>query len=50
MEKLLQTMPALWGVQDKVTASDLGKGKFLINFASEEDLKSVLRKGPFHYN
>ncbi|WZZ70815.1 hypothetical protein YC2023_082185 [Brassica napus] len=50
VEKLLQTMPTQWGVQDRVTANDLGNGKFLINFTSEEDLNSVLRKGPFHYN
>ncbi|KAH0872558.1 hypothetical protein HID58_069920 [Brassica napus] len=31
-------------------ANYLGNGKFLFNFSCEEDLKSVLRKGPFHYN
>ncbi|KAF3596701.1 hypothetical protein DY000_02021670 [Brassica cretica] len=44
VEKLLQTMPTQWGVQDRVNANDLGNGKFLINFTSKEDLNSVLRK------
>ncbi|KAL0749881.1 hypothetical protein Bca101_031884 [Brassica carinata] len=48
--KLIQTMPAQWEMQDKITANDLGNGKFLMNFATEEDLQSVLRQGPFHYS
>ncbi|CAG7862444.1 unnamed protein product [Brassica rapa] len=43
-------MPTQWGLQDQITANDLGKGKFLFKFTNEEDLKSVLQKGPFHYN
>ncbi|KAH0927764.1 hypothetical protein HID58_020020, partial [Brassica napus] len=50
VEKLLQTMPAQWGLADKITANDLGNGKFLLNFTTEEDLNFVLRQGPFHYN
>uniref|UniRef100_A0A0D3A8Q9 DUF4283 domain-containing protein n=1 Tax=Brassica oleracea var. oleracea TaxID=109376 RepID=A0A0D3A8Q9_BRAOL len=42
-------MPAQWEMQDKITANDLGNGKFLLNFATEEDLLSVLRQGPFQY-
>ncbi|KAL0899218.1 hypothetical protein Bca101_083179 [Brassica carinata] len=48
--KLLQTMPAQWKMQDRITANDLGNGNFLLNFSNEEDLQSVLRQGPFHYN
>ncbi|CAN6843349.1 unnamed protein product, partial [Brassica oleracea] len=43
-------MPTQWGLQDRITANDLGKVKFLFNFTNEEDLMSVLQKGPFHYN
>ncbi|KAF3597749.1 hypothetical protein DY000_02022879 [Brassica cretica] len=50
VEKLLQTMPSQWGMADRITANDLRNGKFLFNFSCEENLKSVLRKGPFHYN
>ena len=50
VEKLLQKMPSQWGMEDRITANDLGNGKFLLNFTSEEDLSSVLRQGPFHFN
>ncbi|KAL0713569.1 hypothetical protein Bca4012_020547 [Brassica carinata] len=50
VEKLIQSMPERWGMQDKITANDLGNGKFLLNFSNEEDLKYVLRRGPFHFN
>ena len=50
VEKLISHMPTQWGVQDRVTANDLGNGKFLFNFSSEGDIKLVLQQGPFHYN
>lgn len=37
-------------MQDRVTANDLGNGRFQYNFTSEEELNEVLSKGPFHYN
>ncbi|WZZ34893.1 hypothetical protein YC2023_018294 [Brassica napus] len=36
--------------QKKITACDLGNGRFLFNFDNEEDLMSVLNQGPFHHN
>ena len=30
MEKLLQTMPSQWGLAERITANDLGNGKFLL--------------------
>lgn len=50
VEKLLQTMHVQWSLSDRITANDLGNGKFLFNFITEDDLNSVLRQGPFHYN
>ncbi|KAG2270359.1 hypothetical protein Bca52824_064914 [Brassica carinata] len=50
VEKLLQTMPAQWGLAERITANDLGNGKFLFNFSNVEDLNYVMAKGPFHYN
>ncbi|KAL0650120.1 hypothetical protein Bca4012_092811 [Brassica carinata] len=50
VEKLIQYMINKWGMEDRVTANDLGNGKFIFNFTSEEDIKEVLRQGPFHYN
>lgn len=48
--KLIQFMPTQWKMEDHITANDLGNGKFLFNFSSEEDLQEVLRQGHFHYN
>lgn len=50
VEKLLQTMPSQWGLAERITANDLGNGKFLFNFTNEEDLNYVMAKGPFHFN
>ncbi|KAF3566153.1 hypothetical protein DY000_02016192 [Brassica cretica] len=50
IEKLLQKMPSHWGLADRITANDLGNGKFLFSFTTEEDLQSVLCQGPFHFN
>ncbi|KAF3522866.1 hypothetical protein F2Q69_00047379 [Brassica cretica] len=50
VEKLLHKMPSHWGLADRITANYLGNGKFLLNFTTEEDLQSVLRQGPFHFN
>ena len=43
-------MPTEWKLQDRITANDLGNGKFLFTFESEEDLQYILQQGPFHYN
>ncbi|KAL0707267.1 hypothetical protein Bca4012_073693 [Brassica carinata] len=48
--KLLQHMLTEWKLQDRIIANDLGNGKFLFNFETEEDLQYVLQQGPFHYN
>ncbi|KAF3552916.1 hypothetical protein F2Q69_00013334 [Brassica cretica] len=50
VEKLLQKIPVQWGMEERITANDLGNGKFLLNFSTEEELASVLRQGPFHFN
>ncbi|KAF3566150.1 hypothetical protein DY000_02016191 [Brassica cretica] len=49
VEKLLHKIPSHWGLADRITANDLGNGKFLLNFTTEEDMQSVLRHGPFHF-
>ncbi|KAG5377913.1 hypothetical protein IGI04_025755 [Brassica rapa subsp. trilocularis] len=35
---------------ERITANDLGNGKFLFNFTNMEDLNYVMAKGPFHFN
>ena len=46
VEKLIQYMINKWGMADRVTANDLGAGKFLFTFTTEDDIKEVLRQGP----
>ncbi|KAF3576536.1 hypothetical protein DY000_02031364 [Brassica cretica] len=46
VEKLLQKIPVQWGMEDRITANDLGNEKFLLNFTTEDELASVLRQ-PF---
>ena len=46
VEKLLQKMSVQWGMEDRITANDLGNEKFLLNFTTEDELTSVLRQ-PF---
>ncbi|KAF3558929.1 hypothetical protein F2Q69_00012167 [Brassica cretica] len=43
-------MPEQWGMSEKISACNLGNGRFLFNFDSEEDLNSVFSQGPFHHN
>lgn len=50
VERLIVAMPQQWGLSEKITACDLGNGRFLFNFDNEEDLMSVLNKAPFHHN
>ncbi|KAJ4917314.1 Uncharacterized protein Rs2_02864 [Raphanus sativus] len=50
VEGLIKTMLGQWGMQERVVANDLGQGKFLLNSENEDDLKFVMRQGPFHYN
>ncbi|KAF2582840.1 hypothetical protein F2Q68_00006425 [Brassica cretica] len=50
VDKILQKMPSQRGMEDRITANDLGNGNFLLNFSSEDDLNSVLRQFPFHFN
>ncbi|KAF2539687.1 hypothetical protein F2Q70_00004279 [Brassica cretica] len=50
VEKLLQKMSVQWGMEERITANDLGNGKFLLNFTTEDELNSVLRQGPFHFS
>lgn len=38
-----------WNVEGELTGRELGPDLFQIRFTSEEALKTVLRKGPYHY-
>lgn len=50
VEGLIVAMPEGWGMAEKISACDLGNGRFLFTFDNEEDLLYALNQGPFHYN
>lgn len=43
-------MPKIWKLEDKAFGADLGNCKFHFNFQSEDDIREVLRNGPYHYD
>lgn len=49
VERLIVAMSEQWGISDKISAYDLGNGRFSFNFDNEEDLNSVLSQGHFHH-
>lgn len=50
MSYLLVTLPRIWNLEDKVIGTDLGLGKFQFDFDEEEDINSVLKMQPFHFD
>lgn len=50
VEGLIVAMPKRWGMAEKISACDLGNGRFPFTFDNEEDLLYALNQGPFHYN
>lgn len=50
ISKLIAKMPQQWGLEDNISADDLGNGHFLFRFETEEDFQSMLNQGPFHFN
>ncbi|RID72174.1 hypothetical protein BRARA_C04079 [Brassica rapa] len=42
-------LPQIWNLEGRMTGRELGPEKFQMKFESEEDLLSVLNKGPYHY-
>lgn len=50
MKALFTNLPKIWKLEDRVTGSDLGFGKFQFDFKTEEDLVVVLKQQPFHFD
>lgn len=50
MKALLQNLPKIWKMEDRVVGTDLGFGKFQFDFQSEEDIQTVLMLQPFHFD
>ncbi|XP_009139367.2 uncharacterized protein LOC103863369 [Brassica rapa] len=50
MSALFTNLPKIWKLEERVTGSDLGFGKFQFDFKTEEELEAVLRQQPFHFD
>lgn len=46
---VLEFLPQFWNLEGRVEGRDLGRDKFLFRFQTEQDLTTVLRKGPYHF-
>ncbi|XP_013599415.1 PREDICTED: uncharacterized protein LOC106307096 [Brassica oleracea var. oleracea] len=47
---LVGTLPKIWGLEEKVVGTDLGLGRFQFGFDAEEDIETVLKMQPFHFD
>uniref|UniRef100_M4FB38 DUF4283 domain-containing protein n=1 Tax=Brassica campestris TaxID=3711 RepID=M4FB38_BRACM len=50
MKALITNLPKIWGLENRVTGTDLGLGKFQFAFETEEELEGVLRLQPYHFD
>ncbi|KAJ4885705.1 Zinc knuckle CX2CX4HX4C protein [Raphanus sativus] len=50
MKALLGNLPKIWKVEDRVLGTDLGFGKFQFDFEREEDIETILKLQPFHFD
>ncbi|XP_018511085.1 uncharacterized protein LOC108870222 [Brassica rapa] len=50
MKALFTNLPKIWKLEERVTGSDLGFGKFQFDFMTEEELEAVLRHQPYHFD
>lgn len=50
MKELFLNLPKIWKLEERVTGTDLGFGKFQFDFKTEEDIDAVLKLQPFHFD
>lgn len=50
MKALIQNVPKIWKLEDRVVGKDLGFGKFQFDFETEEDIEAVLQLQPYHFD
>ncbi|WZZ17525.1 hypothetical protein YC2023_110614 [Brassica napus] len=50
MPALLQNIPKIWKLEDRVVGTDLGHGKFQFDFQTEEEIEAVLKLQPYHFD
>lgn len=49
VKAIIEFLPQFWNLEGRVTGQDIGRETFLFRFQTEEDLRLVLRKGPYHF-
>ncbi|KAL0824384.1 hypothetical protein Bca101_048061 [Brassica carinata] len=50
MKALIQNIPKIWKLEDRVVGTDLGFGKFQFDFETEEEIETVLKLQPYHFD
>ncbi|KAL0773754.1 hypothetical protein Bca101_038905 [Brassica carinata] len=50
VKALIVMLPKIWKVEAHVAGTDLGLGKFQFDFVEEEDIETVLKSQPFHFD
>ena len=50
MKALLQNIPKIWKLEDRVVGTDLRHGKFQFDFQTEEEIEAVLKLQPYHFD
>lgn len=50
MKALFQNLPKIWHLENMVSGSDLGFGRFQFVFEREEDIDVVLKNQPYHFD
>ncbi|XP_033137251.1 uncharacterized protein LOC108869592 isoform X1 [Brassica rapa] len=50
MKALIQNVPKIWKLEDRVVGTDLGFGKFQFDFETEEEIETVLKLQPYHFD
>ncbi|KAL0796143.1 hypothetical protein Bca101_067520 [Brassica carinata] len=48
MKALVVNLPKVWKLENRAVGTDLGLGKFQIDFDEAEDMENVLRMQPYH--
>lgn len=50
MHALLQNIPMIWKLEDRVVGTDLGHGKFQFDFQTKQEIEDVLKLQKYHFD
>ncbi|KAL0649596.1 hypothetical protein Bca4012_092287 [Brassica carinata] len=50
VKALIVMLPKIWKVEERVAGTDLGFGRLQFDFVEEEDIETVLKAQPFHFD